>query len=109
MPKTRAILLNSDFDLDILPRRNPDGLIISGLRIGESEYQQQTLILLANKGEVKANPLVGVGLNTHLLDDGSPDELLKEVREQFRSDGMTVRKAEMINGTLKVDAHYNTT
>lgn len=106
MPKTRAILLNSDFDLDILVRNDSEGKIVSGLRIGDSVYQQQTLLLVANKGEIKHSPLVGVGLNSFLLDDGSNDELYQEIGSQFRRDGMTVRSISFTDGKLNVESEY---
>ena len=106
MPKIRAILLNNEFDLDILVRKDSEGKIVSGLKIGDSVYQQQTLLLVANKGEIKHSPLVGVGLNNFLLDDSSNDELYQEIGSQFRRDGMTVRSISFTDGKLNIESEY---
>lgn len=106
MAKTLGILLNNDFDLDIKVKRNAEGLITSGLVVGNSVYQQQTLLLIANKGEIKHKPLAGVGLNTFLLDDTSNDALFQEVSSQFSADGMRVFSAEIVEGKMRVDANY---
>jgi hypothetical protein len=106
MGKTLGILIGNDFDLSIAVRNDSDGKIVSGLKIGDSVYQQQTLLLVTGKGEWKDKPLTGVGINTFLLDDANNDELYQEVRAQFVGDGMTVRSIEFTNGQLTSEAEY---
>lgn len=106
MAKTLGILLNNDFDLDIKVKKDAAGLITSGLVVGNSVYQQQTLLLVANKGEIKDRPLTGVGLNSFLLDDVGNDALFQEVSSQFSDDGMRVFSAKIVEGKMKVEANY---
>lgn len=106
MAKTVGILLSSNFDLYIQSKRDADGKIISGLTLGNSVYQQQTLILAANKGDYKLTPRVGVGLNNYLLDDASNDDMFQEIRSQFTADGMRVYTTSIENGKLEVNANY---
>lgn len=106
MVKTVGILLNDEFDLAVAAKRNSAGLIVGGLQVGASANQQQTILLIANKGEVKNSPLRGVGLNNFLLDDSSADELLQEVNSEFTADGMRVYHAEYSDGKLQVEAQY---
>ena len=106
MAKTLGILLKQDFDLDIQVRKNTDGLITSGLVVGNSVYQQQTLLLITQKGEIKQSPLVGVGISDFLLDDASNDALFQEIGTQFSGDGMRVFNMSIAQGKLDVDANY---
>lgn len=107
MAKTKGILIGQDSDLAIKPVLNSDGLITSGLVIGVSVYQQQTLLLVLNKGELKEKPLVGVGISDYLLDDSNSDSLTQEISKQFRQDGMQIFDLDTTGGSLKVDARYD--
>ena len=89
MGKETGILLNNDMDLQIEVKRDGNGLITSGLVIGNVTKQNQRIILLAEKGEIKEAPLMGVGIAS-FLDDDSPSELLREVRTNLRDDGQQV-------------------
>lgn len=106
MAKTKGILLGQDFDLAVLVAKDKNGLIKSGLIVGDSVYQQQTLLMLLNKGEIKEYPTAGVGINSFLLDDSSSDDITREIGEQFSNDGMRVYELSYIEGKLTVDANY---
>lgn len=98
MGKETGILLDADTgDLKIAVVRDASGKITSGLEIGDVTEQNQRTILLAEKGEIKENPLLGVGL-TSFLDHDEPSELLREVRENLRADGQTVSKCGFDTG-----------
>lgn len=92
----KDILLNSDFDLDIV---NGD------LVVGESTTQHQQLLLLTNKGDWKENPLIGVGAAGFLKDEDESG-LLQEIRIQFEKDGMEVNDITIDSGEIKIDAQY---
>jgi hypothetical protein len=93
----KGILLGDDDDL----------LVSNGsLVIGEITQQNQRSLLLAQKGEIKEYPLVGVGIN-NFLDDEDTTSLLTVAREQFTKDGMNVKKMGFNSkGQLIVDAEY---
>ncbi|SBV95278.1 hypothetical protein KL86DYS2_10880 [uncultured Dysgonomonas sp.] len=103
--KSRGILLDESGDLQIKVVRDKNGLIVSGLVIGDVTEQNQRTILLAEKGEIKGAPLLGVGLGSY-LDDETPSELLREIRINLREDGQKVERFEFENGKLKIVGGY---
>jgi len=75
------------------------------INTGESDRQNQRLLLVCEKGSFKEFPATGVGASTY-LEDESADALIREVRTQFVADGQTVNKIEYKDGQIKVDAKY---
>lgn len=92
----KDFLLDESFDMII-----KDG----DFAIGESDKQQQTCLLMAEKGSYKQYPTVGVGAVTFLKDE-NPDELLREIRIQFSADGMKIQRLGFDGSKLKVVAEY---
>lgn len=104
--KSRGILIGDDGDLLIEVTRNALGKITDGLVIGDVTSQNQNTILLAEKGEIKNSPLLGVGIASY-LDDESPSELLREVRINLRIDGQKIRSCGFDdNGKLIIQGGY---
>jgi hypothetical protein len=91
MGKETGILLTDENDLKIVVVRDAKGLILSGMVIGDVTLQNQKLIIYSEKGEIKTDPYLGVGL-VSFLDDDDPSELLREVRTNLRADGQTVQR-----------------
>ena len=74
--------------------------------IGESTLQHQRHLLLAEKGDYKQDPTIGVGIGSFLLDD-DVEGMLREVNIEFLRDGMNVTKVGMTkDGKLEIDADY---
>lgn len=92
---------------DILTDENNDLLITDGdFAFGESSLQHQKHILLAQKGEYKIHPEVGVGIK-NMYDDENPKKVLLEIKKQFEYDGMNVLKIKLLKtGKLFIDAFY---
>lgn len=92
---------------DILLDENLDLLIIDGdFVIGESTLQHQKLLILSDKCEFKDVPMRGVGARRYLEDD-TPDNLAREIRQEFSIDGMTINKIQIAADlTIQVDANY---
>ena len=91
----RDILFNDDLLLQ-------DGDFV----IGESTYQHQRFLLLAEKGEFKATPKTGVG-SRKFLETQNPNDFAREVRQEFTSDGMIVNKIKIEeNLEINIDAQY---
>lgn len=95
--KVYDIMLDENFDLQI-----KDGDFV----IGESTAQHQELLLIAQKGEFKEFPTVGVGIMDYALEDSNTDELIQEISNQFSVDGMKVTDIEIINKEIKINAEY---
>lgn len=74
--------------------------------IGDASLQHQNHILLAQKGEFKNAPEIGVGVLTELNNE-NPRELLSQIRRNFEYDGMKVNSLKVAaNGNLLIDAEY---
>lgn len=105
MSKSTGIQLTSDLELAINVVRDSDGLITSGLVVGDTLYQNQYLILAAQKGEFKENPTLGVGIND-MSNDDDLNEWKKSIREEFSKDGLKVDKLSITTSGMEVKANY---
>jgi len=75
--------------------------------IGFSDEQHQQHILIANKGEYKEFPEIGVGL-IGMLGDDDYTPILIEAKKNLQYDGMTVRNIKFENdGNLTIYGEYN--
>ncbi|NHN26766.1 oxidase [Flavobacterium jejuense] len=91
------ILLDSNGDLDF---SNGD------LNTGLSDNQHQEHILLANKGEFKEFPELGVGLEGMLNDDDYTSFLI-DIKKNLEYDGMKINNVKFEeNGNLTIDGYY---
>ena len=106
MGKETGILLDENMDLLIEVKRDGDGMITSGLTIGDVTKQNQRIIISAEKGEIKEVPLLGVGITSY-LDDDNPSEMLREIRTNLREDGQKVKACGFDkNGKLVIIGGY---
>lgn len=93
----KDVMLTEDFDLFI---ENDD------FKVGDTTHQNQGLIMLANKGEFRQFPFLGVGLMQYLHDE-RVTELKSELTEQLTLDGMTVNSVKVDRrGRVEIDASY---
>ena len=75
--------------------------------IGESSLQHQDHIIIAQKGEYKEHPEIGVGILTHLYNE-NPVEALSEIRRNLEYDGAKVNIVKIAeNGNYLIDADYH--
>ena len=75
--------------------------------IGDSTLQNQSLLIMCNKTEFKENPMRCVGAQRY-LEDHTPDDLAREIRQEFTIDGMKVSKIEVALPDIGVEADYKT-
>lgn len=88
--------------VDILLDKNFELQFAEGdFAFGESTYEHQKALLLADKGEIKLFPKNGVGARRY-LEHAAPDELAREIRHEFFADGMNVQKIK-IDENLEID------
>lgn len=92
---------------DILLDENFNPIITNGdFTVGESTYQHQKMLLFADKGQFKAEPLVGVG-SRRFLETSKQDDFAREIREQFSADGMILKTLQIKeNLEINIDAQY---
>lgn len=100
----RAIKLKN-FEIDVQPKFDDDGKILSGLNLGDTLRQNQALILVLHQGELKERPEVGVGIEDMLLDN---DILYwrSRIREQLELDNQNVDKVRITTGGIEINASY---
>lgn len=92
---------------DILLDNTGDLAIVNGdLVLGYSDNTHQEHILLANKGEYKEFPELGVGLNRMLSDDDYIPFLI-DAKKNLEYDGMKINNIKFEeNGNLNIDGYY---
>lgn len=76
-----------------------------GLVTGETVHQNQALILMLHKGELKERPAVGVGISDMLLDN-DPLYWRGVIKEQLEMDGETVNSVKILTTGIQIDADY---
>lgn len=93
--------------IDFLLDENFDLMIANGdFVMGDATEQNQALLLLAQKGEVRQFPDAGCG-SQDWLDDDEVSDLGAEIQKQLELDGMKVKKIEVFeSGKINIDAHY---
>ena len=94
-----------DYDLSVKVETDSAGKILSGLVVGDILYQNQALILSFNKGEVKSDVSVGVGIN-RMLQDNDWLGWSREIREQLEMDGQKVESVVVNSREIKIKAQY---
>ena len=92
---------------DLLLDPSGDLSIVNGdFVIGDSSNQHQEHILIANKGEYKEFPELGVGIAAMLGDDDYVPMLI-EIKKNLEYDGMKIRNVKFDkDGNLDIDGHY---
>ncbi|MDR3287648.1 MAG: hypothetical protein LBT27_09430 [Prevotellaceae bacterium] len=103
--KNVGIQIGKEYDIAVKVRYDAAGKIISGFVIGDVLYQNQAMLMLAHKGEIKENPLTGVGLND-ICNDNNFESWKAEITEQIEGDGQRITKLELNEKGLTLDAKY---
>lgn len=92
---------------DILLDENLDLKIENGdFSVGESTYQHQQCLILAEKGEFKQFPTAGVASKRY-LENSDPSEYARAIRQEFIADGMDVKTIQIADDLqLTINAIY---
>ena len=94
--------------LDVVtePLRDGSGKIVQGLVVGDTLEQNKAFILMAQQGEFKANPNIGVGFGDILL-GADLLEFRHKIREQFNLDGLKIKTLDLYHtDRINIDAYY---
>lgn len=73
------------------------------LALGDTRDQNASLIVLAEKGEFKEHPQLGVGISQFLKSVNREKELLRAIRVQLALDGIRPKEIEYQNGKLHIE------
>ncbi len=93
-------------DLKINVFRDTDGFITQGLVFGDTLKQNQAMIIVANPGEFKFNPTLGVAIDELILDNDFL-RMKHRIQEHLIKDGMKVKSIDFSEGKpLIIDASY---
>lgn len=89
----------------ILLHGETNDIILQGgtMAIGKTDDQNAQLIVLAEKGEFKEYPQLGVGISQFLKSVNRENELLRAIRVQLALDGMKPRNLTYQNGKLQIE------
>lgn len=89
-----GILVNETNDLLVSVKRDSKGLITQGLVLGNIDYQRCKFIIIAQKGEFKQVPTLGLGIDSYLKKTISAHEKQKfitELKSELSSDGINAQ------------------
>lgn len=75
------------------------------LQIGDILRQNQALILLLHKGELKERPAVGIGISDMLLDN-DPIYWRTSIKKQLEMDGQKVDSVKIMLDGIQINATY---
>ncbi len=105
----RGILLDrTTGDLQINVRRDAQGKIVSGLVIGESDYQNVNLIIQAQKGEFKEVPTLGFGIDNYLKSpESTKQQFSNDLEKELKSVGYADAKVIMGETLLQFNVELN--
>lgn len=73
------------------------------LKTGVTDEQNAQLIILAEKGEFKEHPQLGVGISQFLKSTGREKELLRAIRVQLALDGIKPQTIDYNDGKLNIE------
>ncbi len=95
----------TDYEPTVQLSYDKEGRIISGLMVGDILRQNQALILLLHKGELKEWPAIGCGISDMLLDH-DPIYWRTIIREQLEMDTQKVSSVKITRTGISIDATY---
>ena len=98
-------LLLTDMELVPSVKKDAHGFITTGLPIGDPTRQNQALILVLHKGELKEYPQIGCGISD-MLQDNDPLYWRSLIREQLEMDGQKVNGIRLTLKSIDIDATY---
>ncbi len=77
----------------------------NGIAIGDTDEQNQYLILACHPGEIKEHPTLGVGIGDY-TNDNDLTALRHSVRVNFDADGLELDSLTVNQSTIDIKAHY---
>ena len=78
---------------------------IQGLVVGDILAQNQAILLEAYPGEIKENPIMGVGIQDMVLDH-NPILWRTKIRETLEMDNQVVNDIKLTTSSVIIDAEY---
>lgn len=88
MKVQKGILLTTDFDIAVQTLRNADGKIVRGVLVGNTTDQNAILVLKLHQGDLKEDPLLGVGLTKYMRGKLDRSQIESRIRVHFTRAGI---------------------
>lgn len=95
------------FGMQLVEMTNDIKIENGHIAIGETLPQNEFLLLVMNKGELKEDPLVGVGISD-MINDNDILGWKRKIRDGLKADGLTVEQISISSdGRIKkLEAKY---
>lgn len=104
--KNRGVALNEHYEVKVVERFF-DGKLRKTLTIDEDiTHQNQALILMCQKGEVKSDPMLGVGID-NIVGESDFLAIRAEIMRQLEREGQRVDRLVVGPDRLIVEAVYH--
>jgi hypothetical protein len=107
----QGILLDGNYDLKVVVRKDKDGYILQGMEIGEITPQRAKLIIHSAKGEIKHVPILGFNVNRWLkltMTKIEKQQFIAELQSELSIDGIKANvnvNTETLND-LQLEINY---
>lgn len=100
-----GIQIDNDYNVTISVKRDESGLIETGFSIGQTKEQNMAMILLMHKGELKAEPMFGVGIED-MCNDNDAGAWKREITNMLAKDAMKVTKLNITTKAIELEGDY---
>lgn len=88
MNERKGMLLTDEFDLAVQPVRNANGKIVCGVLVGTTLDQDAVMVLKLHQGNLKEDPLLGVGLTKYMRGKLDRSQIESRIRVHFTRAGL---------------------
>lgn len=84
----KGVLLDTTYDLVVRPKLDSKGKILTGMVPGNTTDQEAAMVLQMSQGELKEDPLIGVGLTKFMRGKYSATKVEQRIRSHFTRAGI---------------------
>lgn len=98
-----GIALQPNFDIAIDVKRDANGMIVQGMYLANTTYQNQAIILQAQKGEIREYLDMGVAMTDELNNDEDTSEIARIIRDEFTKDDIKTDSVTYNESTGKME------
>jgi|SRR5690554_418938 len=95
-------------DIKVDPIVAGNGKIEQGLALGNTQKQNELLILACNPGEIRNSPTIGVGLADATLDEsGDLLAFRHKIRRNYKLDGLKITNLDLYDiNNINIESSY---
>ena len=105
MNRDIGIRISDEWEPEVVVIRDTEGKIRGGLVVGNILEQNQAMLLLCHKGEIKEFGEIGLGIED-MLNDNELDRWKRDITYMLSQDGMKVKRLEIGEEEIRLEAEY---